>query len=752
MIGYTSAIENIREIEYPQLSTENCFLDHAGTTLYPQSLISLYSKDLLQDTYGNPHAKCGPSQRTNAAIQKIRRMLLRELFHDYEATYDLVFTSGATASIKLVGELMTSLYSGSWQYLYSSDAHTSLVGLRELAEHWEVFDQRLPFAIAQVQPALIAWAGRSNFSGRMGMRKCGVSSHTSSIYTLLDAASLVATAPLYLTTDGPDFIALSFYKMFGFPTGLGALLVKKSKPVANLVQCRKYFSGGTVEAVSSKTDYHVSKGSDTEFHSSLEDGTSNFLSIIALNRAFHVYKTLFGPEPFLSIAEHVSLLSLTMVSELNSLRHFNGSVMVDLLDYTAGSPIIAMTLTKSTGGPLGYSEIMTMSSILGIHFRAGTLCNPGESELHLGLGVGHAEEMYLKGHRCSEEQDLLSGKHTGALRVSFGASSSGRDVAQFVSFLREYFLESLPRGRSFLQHSPSLHRKAKLSKVFVYPIKSCQGYQVEHGESWNVHECGLQYDRQWAIVNLENFRALSQKDYTQMALIETTIDKKCGYLHVKVANQTLNVLLEPSSIDLEVVCTVMVCGDPIKAHIYKDSKISHILSNFLGVSCALSFSGSDTDRFVKHEARSWSALKIFNEEDSPRLCAKRKVLFSNESPFLCISLPSVDALRASTNEEISTAAFRANFEISSSETESLEPFEEDSWTALRLADCEFEVLGKCRRCRMLAIDQVTGCKIREPYAVLQKYRKAQGKLYFGIHLALVKGSSITVGQTLQMDS
>lgn len=45
-------------------------------------------------------------------------------------------------------------------------------------------------------------------------------------FTLIDAAKFVQTHPLNLDETHPDFVALSFYKMFGYPTGLGALLVR----------------------------------------------------------------------------------------------------------------------------------------------------------------------------------------------------------------------------------------------------------------------------------------------------------------------------------------------------------------------------------------------------------------------------------------------------------------------------------------------------------------------------------------------
>jgi len=44
-------------------------------------------------------------------------------------------------------------------------------------------------------------------------------------YVLLDAAALLTTSTLDLRRHKPDFVTLSFYKMFGFPTGLGMSLL-----------------------------------------------------------------------------------------------------------------------------------------------------------------------------------------------------------------------------------------------------------------------------------------------------------------------------------------------------------------------------------------------------------------------------------------------------------------------------------------------------------------------------------------------
>ena len=63
---------------------------------------------------------------------------------------------------------------------------------------------------------------------------------------MLDAAALAPTSVFSLTDTPVDAMAISFYKMFGFPTGVGALIAKKS--FLGKLQ-RPWFAGGTVDVV-----------------------------------------------------------------------------------------------------------------------------------------------------------------------------------------------------------------------------------------------------------------------------------------------------------------------------------------------------------------------------------------------------------------------------------------------------------------------------------------------------------------------
>lgn len=69
---------------------------------------------------------------------------------------------------------------------------------------------------------------QSNFNGRKYNARWVELAHTGRLFcgrgkwlVGLDAASYVSTSALDLTQVPADFIALSFYKIFGFPTGLG---------------------------------------------------------------------------------------------------------------------------------------------------------------------------------------------------------------------------------------------------------------------------------------------------------------------------------------------------------------------------------------------------------------------------------------------------------------------------------------------------------------------------------------------------
>lgn len=94
--------------------------------------------------------------------------------------------------------------------------------------------------------ALFALTGTSNISNSKNPLSLLKYASSLGYFTLLDAAALAPHSIISLWETPVDAMAVSFYKMFGFPTGVGALVVKKSF----LSQLKRpWFSGGNVDVV-----------------------------------------------------------------------------------------------------------------------------------------------------------------------------------------------------------------------------------------------------------------------------------------------------------------------------------------------------------------------------------------------------------------------------------------------------------------------------------------------------------------------
>ena len=51
---------------------------------------------------------------------------------------------------------------------------------------------------------------------------------------MLDAAALASNSEIDLKAYPADFLSLSFYKIFGYPSGVGVLIVKNGKSAFHL--------------------------------------------------------------------------------------------------------------------------------------------------------------------------------------------------------------------------------------------------------------------------------------------------------------------------------------------------------------------------------------------------------------------------------------------------------------------------------------------------------------------------------------
>ena len=95
---------------------------------------------------------------------------------------------------------------------------------------------------------------------------------------MLDAAKAAATGPVDVAGSGAALCCVSFYKLFGEPTGLGALLVRRD--MARLLRTGDgYFGGGSVAAVLAASDFHLPRAAAA---AALAHGTMHYRGAAAL--------------------------------------------------------------------------------------------------------------------------------------------------------------------------------------------------------------------------------------------------------------------------------------------------------------------------------------------------------------------------------------------------------------------------------------------------------------------------------------
>ncbi|KAF6232035.1 hypothetical protein HO173_009872 [Letharia columbiana] len=773
MADYNSEIDAIREKEFPMLQGAT-YLDHAGTTLYPKSLIDEFSEDMVSSLLGNPHSESSSSQLSTRRTEDVRLQVLR-FFNANPDDYDLVFVANATAGIKLVMESFREQEHGFW-YGYHKDAHTSLVGVREAAkgthrcfesdnevEEW--LDEGTNALPGENSLGLFAYPAQSNMNGRRlplsWTSRLRSSKRGTYVYSLLDAAAMVSTSPLDLSnaSTAPDFTVLSFYKIFGFPD-LGALIVRNES--ASVLQQRSYFGGGTVEMVlCGKENWHIQKHG--YLHEQLEDGTLPVHSIIALDSALNVYERLFGsPE---RVALHAGLLAEQLCNELDALRHHNGSKVCQIYRDSSSSyrdsrtqgPIIAFNLRNKQSEWISNTEVEKLANIRNIQLRSGGLCNPGGIASALDLAPWEMKRNFSAGHRCGNETDAIGGKPTGVLRVSLGAMSNMQDVKTFIGFVEEFFVDhtEVPRRT---EATPIRGRELYVETLTIYPIKSCGGWAIPPGVLWDVRAEGLAWDREWCLVHPGTRTALSQKKFPKMALLRPSLDLEKGLLRVRirgpVASATPNEISVPLSDDPGVfqTCddrhsmpTSQVCGENVLAYTYASKQIADFFTTLIGAPCTLArFPAAVAGLSTRHSKAHLNAPSKDRSSSQPPKITQRPILLSNESPILTISHSSLNRLNEQIKIKDGKAAhasvFRANIIVAedpASSPGSEKPYVEDNWRSLRIGyDVTLDVLGGCRRCQMVCVDQHSAEKNEEPFVTLAKTRRKDGKVFFGVHTAL----------------
>jgi molybdenum cofactor sulfurtransferase len=441
----THAIDALRAREYRRLDDQqHVYLDYTGGSLHAESQVLEHARLLNEHIFGNPHSASPSSHGMTKLVEQTRRAVL-DWFNASPDEYVAIFTANATGALKHVGESYP--FSPGTGLLLTADNHNSVNGIRQFAQARGAPVEYAPLTLPELRldrgnldamlaapstgPGLFAFPAQSNFTGVKHPLDLIELAHTRGWDVLVDAASFVPTNFLDLSQVKPDFVSISFYKMFGYPTGVGCLLARSPALAA---MKRPWFAGGTVSFATVGGRACILYVGEAGF----EDGTLNYLAIPAVEAGLRHLRSV-GID---TINTRVRCLTSWLLKRLVLLQHSNGHHMVRIYGPTTTDSrggTIAMNFYDPEGHLIDYRRVEEMAGAAGISLRTGCFCNPGAGETAEGIteaDVRAALELDANMNlgRFLELVTSRGGKSAGAMRVSFGLASNFADAHRFMQF------------------------------------------------------------------------------------------------------------------------------------------------------------------------------------------------------------------------------------------------------------------------------------------------------------------------------
>ncbi len=446
----TAILDDLRASEYSRLDREHhVYLDYTGGGLHAASQLESHVRLLSENVFGNPHSSNPSSSAMTQHVESARHAVL-DYFDADPSEYLAIFTQNASGALKLVGESYP--FAPGDRFLLTFDNHNSVNGIREFARDRGASFSYLPVGLPEMRidreelashlatgagsreaNRLFAFPAQSNFSGVQHPLEIVEQAHAAGWDVLLDAAAFAPSNRLDLGACRPDFVAISFYKMFGYPTGVGCLLMRE--PMLRKLR-RPWFAGGTIQIASVQGDGHYLAPDAAAF----EDGTVNYLTLPAVETGLR-YLSAVGLDV---IHARVRCLTGWLLETLGRLEHANGAPAVHVhgpLDLHARGGTIAFDLLDPAGEPHDIRRIQELANEVNISLRTGCFCNPGAGEIAFGLGPEEIAPFFTEGHAIPFEELRARmherfGKQIGAIRVSVGLASNFADVYRFADFVR----------------------------------------------------------------------------------------------------------------------------------------------------------------------------------------------------------------------------------------------------------------------------------------------------------------------------
>ncbi len=373
------------------------YLDSAATSLKPKAVVDRLNQFYLLENANVHRAAHDLSAQATENFEATRKKV--QNFIGAASESEIVFTSGTTASLNLVAQVLADhhLKAGDEIIITEMEHHSNIVPWYLVAKKKNLVlkackissDGELDLnhlkTLMTAKTRVLTLAHISNVLGTINPLKTIIAeAKGKNILTVVDAAQSVAFMPINVKDLDCDFLAFSAHKMFG-PFGVGVLFAKKEI----LENLPPYMGGGGMidEVKLDKITF-----ADAPFR--FEAGTPNIPGVIALGTAVD-YLLNIGFEKIEEIELDLRRYFTERLAEIPNLKIYGKS----------GSAIIAFNL-KGTHA----SDVASVVDQMGVAVRAG--------------------------HHCAQLLMKSLGE-SAVVRASFGIYNNRSDVDALVGALRK---------------------------------------------------------------------------------------------------------------------------------------------------------------------------------------------------------------------------------------------------------------------------------------------------------------------------
>ncbi|XP_024377388.1 uncharacterized protein [Physcomitrium patens] len=431
-------VDNVRQDQYPKLQLQNLvYLDYASCPLFSKFQVEEHSRIILAEGPCLSYTSVSSSLDNPlfSHVSETQHRLL-SMLNTTSSNYSIIFTAGFQQSFRVLAESFP--FRKGTPLLVCQDNHVAVRQVMQSAhraggrsvlspvteelciqsdELHKLLRRQTKRNASNV--GLFIYPAQSNVSGIKHSLKWIAEAQQNKWNVCLDVTTNLPSNHLDLSTYQPDFIVGSFQHIFGYPSGMGFLLVRRESFCVRALPS---------EAVQFIRNMAADEGEHCHILCPT-DNTMNLLQFAALNLGFIQLERI----GLSAIQKRVSSLMQWLVQRLCTLRHKNDDSRYLLRVYGSHAnegqgSIVTFNVIDLSGTTLPPHIVLKLAARCNIKLAIGNFNNPGLS--------------YLLGDKPNErpkDVGIFEGNWGFmAVRASFGAVSNFSDVYRLLQFLSRF--------------------------------------------------------------------------------------------------------------------------------------------------------------------------------------------------------------------------------------------------------------------------------------------------------------------------